>query len=327
MKSGCTVRVLWVNAPDTPDGEVPEWSNGTVSKTVVLARVPRVRIPVSPPVLPYRRGIFHTQQVHRQHERLARFQDRAEELSRPEGEGEHVARILDGHAFAAGNGREDVTYANGRPPLLCPGDIGDQDVILDRLRSTGDQAGFDPAAATARTAIEQAALTVRCNPKIAATRLRACPTFRVLFDLPLQQSTGFVESLSQLVGLELAVPDFRTFCRRQRTRTSAYHIAVDPDYRTCSSTALASRPKAKANGTLANMAARSGAFGALKLKAIDEERQEVRAVEVTSGNVGNALMLPVLLGRIPPDQDIGSITADRAYDTRKCLDAIASRGA
>ena len=30
-------------------GEVPEWSNGAVSKTVVLATVPRVRIPVSPP--------------------------------------------------------------------------------------------------------------------------------------------------------------------------------------------------------------------------------------------------------------------------------------
>ena len=34
----------------TPNrGEVPEWSNGTVSKTVELERVPRVRIPVSPP--------------------------------------------------------------------------------------------------------------------------------------------------------------------------------------------------------------------------------------------------------------------------------------
>ncbi len=33
------------------EGEVPEWSNGAVSKTVVLSRVPRVRIPVSPPYL------------------------------------------------------------------------------------------------------------------------------------------------------------------------------------------------------------------------------------------------------------------------------------
>ena len=33
-----------------PRGEVPEWSNGAVSKTVVPLRVPRVRIPLSPPL-------------------------------------------------------------------------------------------------------------------------------------------------------------------------------------------------------------------------------------------------------------------------------------
>lgn len=31
-------------------GEVPEWSNGTVLKTVVQISVPGVRIPSSPPV-------------------------------------------------------------------------------------------------------------------------------------------------------------------------------------------------------------------------------------------------------------------------------------
>ena len=36
-------------APPDPRGEVPEWSNGAVSKTVVGASPPRVRIPVSPP--------------------------------------------------------------------------------------------------------------------------------------------------------------------------------------------------------------------------------------------------------------------------------------
>ncbi len=35
--------------PPDPRGEVPEWSNGAVSKTVVPSRGPRVRIPVSPP--------------------------------------------------------------------------------------------------------------------------------------------------------------------------------------------------------------------------------------------------------------------------------------
>jgi len=60
---------------------------------------------------------------------------------------------------------------------------------------------------------------------------------------------------------------------------------------------------------------------------IDEETLEVRAVEVTTSNVGDAPMLPELRGQIPPDQTIGSVTADGAYDTRKCHDAIAARDA
>jgi len=42
---------------------------------------------------------------------------------------------------------------------------------------------------------------------------------------------------------------------------------------------------------------------------IDEETLEVRAIEVTSNNIGDAPMLPELLNQIPPDQDIGSVTA------------------
>jgi hypothetical protein len=41
----------------------------------------------------------------------------------------------------------------------------------------------------------------------------------------------------------------------------------------------------------------------------------------------DAPMLPDLLDQIPPDQDLGSVTADGAYDTRKCHDAIAARNA
>ena len=38
-------------------------------------------------------------------------------------------------------------------------------------------------------------------------------------------------------------------------------------------------------------------------------------------------MRPELLDRIPPGQEIASVTADGAFDTRKCQDAIAARGA
>ena len=38
-------------------------------------------------------------------------------------------------------------------------------------------------------------------------------------------------------------------------------------------------------------------------------------------------MVPELLDQISPDQEIASVTADGAFDTRKCHDAIAARGA
>jgi hypothetical protein len=60
---------------------------------------------------------------------------------------------------------------------------------------------------------------------------------------------------------------------------------------------------------------------------IDEETLEVRAAKVTGSNIGDAPMLPELLNQIPSSQDIGSVTADGAYDTHKCHEAIAASGA
>lgn len=60
---------------------------------------------------------------------------------------------------------------------------------------------------------------------------------------------------------------------------------------------------------------------------IDEKTLEVRAVEITESPIGDAPVLPDLLDRIPAAQEIGSVTADGACDTRKCHDAIADRGA
>ena len=54
---------------------------------------------------------------------------------------------------------------------------------------------------------------------------------------------------------------------------------------------------------------------------------DIRAIEVTKSSIGDSPVLPDLLNQIPTDQDIGFVTADGAYDTRKCRDAIAYRGA
>ena len=60
---------------------------------------------------------------------------------------------------------------------------------------------------------------------------------------------------------------------------------------------------------------------------IDDATLEVRAVEITGSHVGDAPVLPDLLGQISEGEAIGSVTADGAYDTRRCHDAVAARGA
>src|SRR6056297_1876708 len=60
---------------------------------------------------------------------------------------------------------------------------------------------------------------------------------------------------------------------------------------------------------------------------IDEETLEIRAVVITGSHISDAPVLPDLLSQTPLDEEIGSVTVDGAYDTRKCHDAITDRGA
>jgi len=45
---------------------------------------------------------------------------------------------------------------------------------------------------------------------------QTCLTMKLLFGMAPRQTTGFVESLLQLIGLDWVVPDFSTLCRRQK---------------------------------------------------------------------------------------------------------------
>jgi Transposase DDE domain len=157
--------------------------------------------------------------------------------------------------------------------------------------------------------------------------IQACLTLKVLFGLPLRQTTGFVESLLELVGLDWSVPDFSTLCRRQKTLPVAipYRGSKGPLHLLIDSTGI----KAEGEGEW-NARKHGGHKRRLWRKihiGIDEQTLEIRAIEVTSSSIGDAPMLPGLLDQIPPDQEIDTVTADGAYDTRKCHDAIAARNA
>lgn len=48
---------------------------------------------------------------------------------------------------------------------------------------------------------------------------------------------------------------------------------------------------------------------------------------LTSIRQGDSPLLPDLLTQIPPEETIGTVTADGAYDTRRCHGSIIDRGA
>ena len=59
---------------------------------------------------------------------------------------------------------------------------------------------------------------------------------------------------------------------------------------------------------------------------MDTATSDIRAVEFTSSREGDSPVLPELLNQLPDDEDIDTVTADGAYDTRRCHSAIIARG-
>ena len=145
--------------------------------------------------------------------------------------------------------------------------------------------------------------------------IQACLTLKALFGLPLRQTTGLVASLLALAGLNWAVPDFSTLSRRQkglnvtipyRPSTGALHLLID-----------STGSKAEGEGewfAKKHEPSKPRQWRKVHL-GIDAETLEIRAIEVTGSRVGDAPMLPELLGQIPADQPIDKVTADGAYDT------------
>jgi hypothetical protein len=151
---------------------------------------------------------------------------------------------------------------------------------------------------------------------------RAAAEFQRCRDPDLPDHEGAVRHAA-----EANVPDFSTLCRRQRKLNVAipYRGGTGPLNLLIDSTGI----KAEGEGEW-NARKHGGPKRRIWRKihiGIDEETLEVRAVEITGSNIGDAPVLPDLLDQIPADEQIGSVTADGANDTRKCHEAIAARGA
>ena len=156
--------------------------------------------------------------------------------------------------------------------------------------------------------------------------IQFCLSLKVLFKLPLRQTAGMVASLLRLAGLDWPVPDYSTLCRRQKTLKVQipYRRAEGPLNLLVDSTGI------KFLGDGEWQARKHGVQGRRQWRkvhlAMDIATSDIRAVEFTPSREGDSPVLPDLLGQIPEDEDIGTVTADGAYDTRRCHGAVIARG-
>jgi hypothetical protein len=157
--------------------------------------------------------------------------------------------------------------------------------------------------------------------------IQFCLSIKCLFSLPLRQAMSMTHSLLQLAGLDWPAPDYSTVSRRQKTlrvaievvpTTTGLHLLID-------STGIKmlgeGEWKTKKHGADYRRQWRKVHLG------IDAATLEIRAMEVTDNSIGDAPMLVNLLGQIPPEEQLASVSGDGAYDTKGCHEAIALRQA
>ncbi|PZX16349.1 DDE family transposase [Palleronia aestuarii] len=152
--------------------------------------------------------------------------------------------------------------------------------------------------------------------------IQTCLTLKVPFGLPLRQIVDLVESLIEMAGLDWPVLDYSTLCRRQA------RIQVQIPYRRSGKplSLPIDRTGIRFRGDGEWLARKHGATRRREWRKVhltmDTATGDIRAVEFTTSRQGDSPILPELLSQIPADEGIETVTADGAYDTRRCHAAI-----
>ena len=146
-------------------------------------------------------------------------------------------------------------------------------------------------------------------------------TLRLIYHLPLRQTEGFVESIVQLMGLDLSAPDHSTLSRRQRslqvelaTRSVQVpiHVVVD-------SSGLnvygEGEWKVRQHGWSVRRTWRKLHLG------VNEATGEIVAETLTENSVDEASQVEPLLEQI--DDEVETLGSDGGYDKHKVFEALA----
>ncbi len=147
--------------------------------------------------------------------------------------------------------------------------------------------------------------------------IQFCLTIKCLFGLPLRQTLGLVQSLLKMAGLPWVVPDYSTVCHRQKDLDVRVHYRPSRNglHMLADSTGIKflgeGEWKTKKHG-----AERRRQWCKVHL-GIDAETLQIRAIVVTTNEVGDSPVVAELLSQIPSHEKLASLTGDGAYDAHE----------
>jgi len=175
-----------------------------------------------------------------------------------------------------------------------------------------------------KTWIEHTRTGKRGSPRTYTdTAILAMATLEEVYNLPLRATQGLMLSIVELLSIDLDVPDYTTLCRRRkgldvklprRTKSEPLHMVVD-------STGIKvygeGEWKVRQHGYTRRRTWRKLHIG------VDESTNEIVAAVVTTNDFKDSQILPDLLDQV--DGEIEQVSADGAYDSRNCYEAINQR--
>ena len=155
--------------------------------------------------------------------------------------------------------------------------------------------------------------------------ITTCLMIRAVFNLPLRATQGYIDSLFILMGVSLKCPDYSRLSRRGQTldvllpfnrSQNGIDIVVD-------SSGLKiygeGEWKVRTHGASKRRTWRKMHLG------IDLKDQKIIAAALSTNDVADAEAFPALLEQV--GEDIDFVAADGAYDSDRCYQPIAARGA
>ena len=163
------------------------------------------------------------------------------------------------------------------------------------------------------------------SPTYTDLAIETMATVQAIFSLPGRQTQGFLQSLFELMKVNLPVPDHSTLSRRRRdleitlpvkNLSESVHLVID-------STGVKvygeGEWKVRQHGIGKRRTWRKLHF------CSDEATLEIVSAVASTNDVSDAEALPDLLQDVPVE--IEQVSADGAYDQRKCYDTLNKHGA